>query len=150
MKRLLALLLMSVLLVGCSDQAAKPVEKEIKEVSNAKEIKEEKEESKLQSIKDELSKDFEVGDNEVLAYEMVKANGGIKFTVDDELLELYEYDLNNLTEEQEQLVKQAENGSIDMDGFNIPCYYKDGIMALRLDEHSKAAAIKEKLNNILN
>lgn len=160
MKRLIPILLVAVLLVvsGCSkesgqvnnisqvpvtnNQAEQNQEKEIEQTEN-KEAK-----SSLEGLKQSF-KDagFKVGENEVVAYEMVSATNGMKFMLDDELVEIYEYDLDNLTDEAKDIVDQAENGSIEFSGFNIPVVYKDGLMLVRHDEHSQGEKIVEVFNN---
>lgn len=90
---------------------------------------------------------FEIGENELIAYDMIHATNGMKFTLDGELIEIYEYDLDNLTPEAQDTVQQAEAGSISFSGFNVPVVCKDGLMLVRHDEHSQGDKIVEAFNN---
>lgn len=102
----------------------------------------------VEDFKEQLVKEgFTVGDNQLIAYEMVNANNGIKFELDGELIEVYEFDLNKLSNEAKETTKQAEQGSISMSGFNVPVKYNKGIMIARLDEHSQADKLIEILNS---
>jgi len=90
---------------------------------------------------------FEVGENEVLAFEMLHASAGMKFTLDGELIEIYEYDMANLSDEASDIVEQAKKGSIDFMGFNVPAKFKDGLMMTRHNEHSQGEKIIEVFEN---
>lgn len=105
--------------------------------------------NRLDKFKEKLkSEGFEVGENEVIAYDMIGANNGYKFKVDGELVEIYEYDKNNLSEDGKVKVQQAENGSIDFGGMNIPVKYNNYLVLVRMDEHSKADKIIEVFNSL--
>ncbi len=106
------------------------------------------EKPKLESLKQAYKDEgFEVGDNETLAYEMLNAKAGIKFKLNGELIELYEYDTNNLVGDAAETVEQAKSGSVSMSGFNIPVVYKDGLMIARHDEHSKKDEVLKVFND---
>lgn len=170
MKRIVIIILSLVLLMsttGCGGKGSAEPETETERVSAAVEPKDEpkvepKDEPKevkkkekevvktgrsLEGLKDTFKDSgFELGENELIAFEMLEATNGMKFTLDDELIEIYEYNLGNLTDEAKEVVRQAETGSVEMSGFIIPVEYKDGLMITRQDEHSQ----KEKILDIFN
>lgn len=145
-KRIASILLSAMLvftLVGCDSN-----NKSSKEDQGTKQTATEKQ-SKLDKFKQELkSKGHDVGENEVIAYEMLGANNGYKFKVDGELIEIYEYDKDKLSEEGKKYVEQAKNGSVSMQGMNFPVKYNDYLMLARIDEHSKANEIIEVFNSL--
>ncbi len=105
--------------------------------------------SKLDEFKEKLKENgFEVGENEAIAYDMVGANNGYKFKVDGELVEIYEYDKDNLSEEGKNKVQEAQNGSISFSGVNIPVKYNNYLVLARMDEHSNANEIIEVFNSL--
>lgn len=114
--------------------------------------KEENQENKgniLDQIKDKFKKaGFEIGDNEMIAFDIVHANNGYKFEVDGELIEIYEYDLDNLSEEAKDMVNQAKEGSVEIFGINSSCVWNEkGILMFRADEHSQQDKIIEIFKN---
>jgi ribosomal protein S19 len=90
---------------------------------------------------------FTVGNSESVAYEMLGAKDGVKFNLDNELIEIYEYDMANLSEDIKILIEQAKKGNVNLFGFNIPVKFNDGLILVRYDEHSKANKIVEVFNN---
>ncbi|BDR80712.1 hypothetical protein N072000002_09680 [Clostridium tetani] len=90
---------------------------------------------------------FKVSENEPVAFQMVGASNGYKFKVDDELIEIYEYDMKNLNEDGKKYVEQAKKGQISILGFNVPVKLKNNLMLIRYDEHSKKDKILEVFNN---
>jgi hypothetical protein len=71
----------------------------------------------------------------------------VKFNLDNELIEVYEYDMANLSEDIKILIEQAKKGNVNLFGFNIPVKFNDGLILVRYDEHSKANKIVEVFNN---
>jgi len=71
----------------------------------------------------------------------------MKFTLDGEPIEIYEYDMDNLSDEAREIVEQAKQGSINFSGFNIPVKFKDGLMLIRFNEHSQGEKIVEIFNS---
>jgi hypothetical protein len=90
---------------------------------------------------------FNVGENEVVAFETLKAKDGIKFKLDNELIEIYEYDMNNLENDVKRLLDQAKKGNVNLLGFSIPVKFNDGLVLVRYAEHSKTKKIVEVFNN---
>ncbi len=90
---------------------------------------------------------FDVGENKVIAFEMLYADKGMKFEIDGELIEIYEYDMSNLSDEANDIVEQAKSGSINFSGFNVPVKFKNGLMLVRYDEHSKGEEIVKVFEN---
>lgn len=144
MKKILSILLVGILSFGLV--ACNKTEGDTKEVGNS--TKQEEKKSKLDSIKDSYKKaGFEVGENETIAFQMVGANNGYKFKLDGELIEIYEYDSKNLSEEGKKISEQAKKGSISFSGFNSPVKFNDGLMIMRYGEHSKKDKVLEVFNN---
>ncbi|KNF08572.1 hypothetical protein CLPU_6c00580 [Gottschalkia purinilytica] len=150
MKKLIIVMFSVILIIGVSGCS--------KNTNTTKDIKEEKQEvnqvqedkgNLLDQLKDEFKKaGFEIGSNEVVAFDMVNAKNGYKFKVDGELIEIYEYDLNNLSDEAKKSVEQAKKGTVNMSGFNLPCVWNEkGIAMFRVEEHSQKDKIVEIFNN---
>ncbi|WP_338630668.1 hypothetical protein [Clostridium baratii] len=146
MKKILLVLMSCVLgisvLIGCT-----------KKQDTETKTKETLEENKLQGspidrLKEEFKKaGFKIGDNEMLAYDMIGATSGEKFKVNDQLIEVYYYDSSKLTEDGKKYLKEAETGSINFSGINIPVKYnKTGLVLARHDEHKE----QEKIVKIFN
>lgn len=94
--------------------------------------------NRLDSLKKAFSDSgLKVGDNEVVAYQMLGANNGYKFKIDGGLIEIYEYDLSNLATDGKSFIDQAKKGSVSISGFNVPVKYNNGLMIDRYDEHSE-------------
>ena len=130
-------------LVGCSsnNETSKSQNNNVESSQSSK--------NKLDEFKEKLKAEgFEVGENEVVAYDMIGANNGYKFKVDGELVEIYEYDKNNLSEDGKVKVQEAENGSIDFGGMNLPVKYNNYLVLVRMDEHRKANEIIEVFNSL--
>lgn len=158
-KVILGLLVMTVMgtigLIGCgqNDKASSESTKvdskaetkvEAKKEETKPEEKKKEDKSKLDGLKEAYKEaGFTIGDNEQVAFEMLGAKSGYKFKVDNELIEIYEYDMNNLTEDAKKYVEQAKKGSITLSGFNVPVKFKDGLMLTRHNEHSKKDKIVE-------
>lgn len=153
-KKVLSLILsvgMSVSLVACGSKEEAPKEVNSKQVetqpaqqANTNEVKK----NKLDSLKEEFKKaGFEVGENQTIAFEIINATNGYKFTLNGQLIEIYEYDQSKLSEEGKKTTEQAKKGSISMSGFNVPVKYKDGIMLIRYDEHKDKDKILEVFNS---
>ncbi|MEG0297434.1 MAG: hypothetical protein RR620_12015 [Clostridium sp.] len=145
MKKILSLLIclmLSLTVVSCGDN-----KEEVKEPE--KEPVVEQPVSKVDKFKNTLKeKGYEVGEDELLAFEMVGANNGYKFKVDGELIEIYEYDEANLSEEGKGFIEQGKNGSISLSGFNVPVKYNNFLMLGRADKHSKGTEIIEIFNSL--
>ncbi|MGL5330159.1 MAG: hypothetical protein ACRDD7_12890 [Peptostreptococcaceae bacterium] len=146
MKKILALILVGALsfgVIGCG--ADKKPETENKENTSTESKKEEVKLSKIDKFKNYLKdKGFKVEDNEVLAFDMMKANDGAKFKVDGQLIEIYTYDKDKLIDGAQEMLDAAVNGSVNMSGFNIPVVYNNYAMLGRVNEHSK----KDEIINI--
>lgn len=149
-KRLLALLLSIVVIgsvfVGCGekkDQAKEP-QQQGQEQDNEKEEK-----NPIDSLKKSFEKaGFKIGDNETLAYDMIGATAGEKFKLNDQLIEVYYYDNNKLNDEGKKYLKEAEKGSINFSGLNLPVKYnKKGLVLARFDEHKDKDKILEVFNS---
>ena len=144
--KIIAMLLSSLLvfvLVGCGSSDKDNVNKDNTQLT------EEVSKNKLDEFKEALkSKGYEVGDNEVVAYEMVGATNGYKFKVDGELIEIYEYDPSKLTDEGKEKLEEAKNGSINMSGISIPVKYNNNLVLVRSDEHSKGKEILDIFNSL--
>lgn len=153
MKKILTFILGMALLglVGCSSKqpvdtnAQQPTQQTgSKEVEKSSEVKK----NKLDSLKESFEKaGFKVGENQIIAFELINATNGYKFTLNDELIEIYQYDKDKLTEAGKKTVEEAKNGSISMDGFTIPVKYNDGILITRHNEHKDKDKILEVFNN---
>jgi len=155
MKKLIPILLMVLLVVsGCGKEGgptnnSQPAANQV-EQDQEKEVEQTNSEAKsrLEGLKQSFEDaGFKVGENEILAFEMMHASNGLKFKLDDELIEIYEYDLDNLTDEAKNIVNQAKEGSVEFSGFNVPVVYKGGLILVRHDEHSQGEKIKEIFNN---
>ena len=90
---------------------------------------------------------FTVGNNEPVAYEMLSAKDGMKFKLDNELIEIYEYDMSNLSVDVKSMIDQAKQGNVNLLGFNIPVKFNAGLILVRYNEHSQADKIVEVFNN---
>ena len=90
---------------------------------------------------------FTVGDNEIVAYDMLYAKDGLKFKINNELIEIYEYDTANLSADASSIVDQAKQGSVNFLGFNMPVTYNNGLMLVRYDDHSQGDKIVELFNS---
>lgn len=144
---LLMVIVLTLISVGCNEKDIAKESIETQKEQGVREILVKETERSLQGLKDLFKEEgFEVGENEVLAFQMLNAGGGIKFKLGSELIEIYEYDLGNLSDEAKITVDQAEKGSVDMSGFNIPVVYKEGFMIARYEDHSQ----KEKILEIFN
>lgn len=149
-KILLVIMLILLVMGGCG---SKTTEDKANPQQQTNETSEQaSEETKIVSRLDELKQKFaeagfEVGENQMVAYEMIYAKDGRKFTLDGELIEIYEYDLDNLSEEAKEVIEQAKQGSVNISGFNVPVIYKDGLMLMRHDEHSQGEKIIEIFKN---
>ena len=148
-KYLLLFSALFLILTGCSQDEEEPIEEDEEEIVEEEPIEEDEEEQRtLEGLKNEfINEEFEVGDNEEIAYAMVNADKGMKFELDGELIEIYKYNIDDLSDEAEETVEQAKKGSIDMSGFNIPVKYNDGIMLVRYDDHSQEEKIIKVFNN---
>lgn len=150
MKKLFILLLiLAVFLAGCqSTQEQGTINENNEPIAQEQQSEQKEQKSRLEMLK-QAFKDagFEVGENELLAYEMLHAKNGMKFTLDGEPIEIYEYDMDNLSDEAREIVEQAKQGSINFSGFNIPVKFKDGLMLIRFDEHSQGEKIVEIFNS---
>lgn len=143
MKKIVSILVLLTLLLGATIGCTKKEEAK----QNVPEKKQEEVKPNLDRLKEEFKKEgLEVGDNENVAFDMLGANNGYKFKLNGELIEIYEYNLNALSENGNKFVEQAKNGSVTMSGFNIPVKYNDGIMITRYDEHKD----KDKILEIFN
>ena len=89
---------------------------------------------------------FTVGNNEPVAFEMLNAKDGMKFNLDNELIEIYEYDMSNLSVDVKSMIDQAKKGNVNLLGFNIPVKFNAGLI-VRYDGHSQADKIVEVFNN---
>ena len=150
-KRVIAVILSSLLvfaLVGCGSNDKESANKDnlqSTEVESTNEVNK----SRLDKFKEELkAKGYEVGDNEIVAYEMVGATNGYKFKVDGEPIEIYEYDESKLTDDGKQKLEEAKKGSINMSGINMPVKYNNNLVLIRSDEHSKGNEILEIFNSL--
>lgn len=145
-KKIIAMLLSSLLvfaLVGCGSSDKDNVNKDNIQLT------EEVSKNKLDGFKEALKdKGYEVGDNEVVAYEIIGATNGYKFKVDGELIEIYEYDSSKLTDDGKGKLEEAKNGSINMSGISIPVKYNNNLVLVRSDEHSKGKEILDIFNSL--
>lgn len=145
-KKIIAVALSSLLvfaLVGCGSSNKDDVNKDNTQLT------EEASKNKLDEFKEALkAKGYEVGDNEVVAYEMLGATNGYKFNVDGELIEIYEYDPSKLTDDGKEKLEEAKKGSINMSGISIPVKYNNNLVLARSDEHSKGEEILEIFNSL--
>lgn len=115
------------------------------ETVNNIEIKEYK---TLKGLKQEfINAGFETSDNQVLVQEVPYADDGMMFELDGEFIEIYKFDLYNLSNEANSVIKQAKEGSVYLSGLNKPAYYNNGIIILRFDVHSQEEKIVEIFNN---
>lgn len=145
----LLLLLSMTIVIGLSGCGNKPVNTEKdadtnKEQQNPVVAEQEKEGpvSRLDGLKQSFKDEgFNVGENEIIAFEIINASNGMKFTLDDELIEIYEYDMANLSDEAKVTVEQAQEGYIDLSGIKLPVKFKDGLLLARHDEHSQGEKI---------
>lgn len=62
---------------------------------------------------------------------MVGVTSRQKFKVNDEVIEVYYYDENELTEEGKKLFEQAKKGNINISGVNLLVIYKDNFALAR-------------------
>lgn len=145
-KKIIAMLLSSLLvfaLVGCGSSDKDNINKDNTQFTEGVS------KNKLDEFKETLkAKGHEVGDNEVVAYEMIGATNGYKFKVDGELIEIYEYDSSKLTDEGKEKLEEAKNGSINMSGISIPVKYNNNLVLVRSDEHSKGKEILDIFNSL--
>ena len=145
-KILIVLLVVSMIaLVGCQGDPAVNDQENVEQSSvNTDDVSPT---SRLDGLKEAFAEaGFKVGDNEIVAFEMLYADSGMKFTLDGELIEIYEYDMSSLSDEAKAVVDQAKGGSVDFSGFNIPVKFKEGIMLVRYDEHSQGEKIVDVFN----
>lgn len=94
-----------------------------------------------------LDNGFEVGENQPIAYEMLGATSGEKFTLDGELIEIYYYDELKLNDESRKLYEQAKLGNVDMSGINIHVIFKNNFALCRAEEHKEKDKILEVFNS---
>lgn len=132
MKKILSAIIISMsmlfLLAGCGNSKAKDVT--------------------IDSIKQSfVDAGMTVGENKEVMYQMIGANNGIKFDINDDIVELYFYDDKNLLENGKKYVKQAKEGEVSLMGGNVPVLYKDGFMLLNYDDHKDKDKIVETFNN---
>lgn len=157
MKKILTILTLglALFLVGCSSNkpeeikpvVSAPVEAEAEEETKVEEVKKDP----LDALKEEFkNKGFEVGENEIIAFEMMGATNGNKYKINGELIEVYTYDESKLTTEGKKQFEQAKNGSISMSGFNIEVSYINGFVLTRLSEHKDKDKIIEVVKNFKN
>lgn len=139
MRKIVSILLCCLLIfsvVGCNEKTNTDKKEDVKI-------------NKLDKFKNTLKeKGYTVGENETLAFQMVGATNGYKFKVDGNLIEIYEYDEKNLSEEGKKFIEQAKNGSINLSGFNVPVKYNNYLMLSRVNEHPKGKEIVEIFNGI--
>lgn len=157
MKKLVMLVMVVVLLTGCGNtkeqdtpaqqvqtenaQKEEVTEKEEKQPERGSKEEEIPAENKLEQLKEAFEEaGFEVGENQMVAFEMVGATNGYKFTLDEELVEIYEYTEDN------EFHEQAKNGSINLSGFNVPIIYNNKIAMARAEEHSQVDKVVEVFN----
>ena len=151
MKKIFALLALVVFLVGLAGCQGKQEPGAANDSIQAGQVAQGQTEGQILSRLNNLKRAFKdagfvVGENEILAYDMLHADAGMKFTLDEELVEVYEYDMSNLSDDASAMVEQAQGGSINFSGFNVPVKFKDGLMLVRYDEHSQG----EKITKIFN
>ena len=152
MKRLFALLALAVFLVGLvgcqGKQESGATNNPVQVGQPTQDQSEQQTQSRLSTLK-QAFKDagFVVGENEILAYDMLHADAGAKFTLDEELVEVYEYDMSNLSDAASAMVEQAQEGSINFSGFNVPVKFKDGLMLVRYGEHSQVERVVDVFNS---
>jgi len=89
---------------------------------------------------------FKVGENKEAAFNMINATNGFKFAIDDETIEVYEYDKSKVTDEGKKTVEQAKKGSISLGGLSLPVKYNNGIVLIRYDKHKEQEKILEVFN----
>ncbi|WP_454053312.1 hypothetical protein [Clostridium sp. Marseille-Q7071] len=132
MKKILSAIIISMamlfLLVGCGNSKAKDVT--------------------IDSIKQSFADaGMTIGENKEVMYQMIGANNGIKFDINDDTVELYFYDSKNLLENGKEYTKQAKEGEVSLMGKNMQVLYKDGFMLLNYDDHKDKDKIVETFNN---
>ncbi|MFX0550116.1 hypothetical protein ACOAKC_12410 [Hathewaya histolytica] len=173
MKKLLSLVLTGAIVfsfTGCENmqKAKNETEKQTKNIGNQTEKQSEKvgeqvqEKSKnvgeqvkkqtenilgINSLKDLFrGAGFEVGEHEKIPAEKLGANNAHKVKVDNETIEVYEFDMKKLSAEGKRVTDEAKSGFVNISGTRTPVKYKDGIMLVGVDKHTK----KEKISEIFN
>ncbi|MFR1708913.1 MAG: hypothetical protein ACLSV2_08435 [Clostridium sp.] len=133
MKKILSTILISMsilfLLVGCGSSKAKDVT--------------------IDSIKQSFADaGMTVGENKEVMFQMIGANNGVKFDINEETVELYYYDSKNLSDDGKEYVKQAKEGSVSILGMSSkPALYKDGFMLINYENHKDKDKIVETFNS---
>jgi hypothetical protein len=144
MKKLLILatmmLAMFFLLLGCSNDQSKNDSGTATDVPTANTSEEQggNQTSKgLEGIVDTFKEaGMTVGDYQTIAFDMIGAKDGRKFELNGSLIEIYEFDPNNLTEDGKKIYDSAtNNGTFEMSGFQVPCVMNGNYMLVRADEH---------------
>lgn len=135
-------------LIGC--QNSKTTRDDTKEDIKQEQIEKEKSQyiNPLDNLKKELvNSGLAIGENQMLAFSMVGATNGYKFDVNGKSIEIYYYDVKNLSKEQKQFYDQAQNGSMSVNGFNFPVVFKNNLVLVIPDGHPQKDKILEVFNN---
>jgi uncharacterized protein YcfL len=109
MKKILLLMLSLLILVGCSNQqVSNQTSKEIKKELSIDNI--------IQAIKDN---GYTVGEKESMFAQMIGADEGYKFAVDDKQIEVYRYDIKTPDEKKQESIKEIKNtGYVTVQGLD--------------------------------
>lgn len=152
MKKILSILmvgLLSIGLVACfskEDTARRGEDHNKSEVESIRKLdtRNEGKREPIEAFKEELKKNgLTIGENSEGFNDMVGATSRQKFKVNDEVIEVYYYDENELTEQGKKLFEQAQRGNINISEVNLSVIYKDNFALARISEHKNKDKILE-------
>lgn len=89
---------------------------------------------------------FAIGANEKIPFENLGAKNGYRVKVDNDVIDVYEFDMNNLSAEGKKVTDEAKKGTVNISGTRTPVKFKNGIMLVGVDKHTN----KEKISEIFD
>lgn len=158
MKKVILLFLISlaVVSVGCSNEASnEEIKEQITDASNDEFIiyVDENPASRLGKLKQAFKEaGVEVGRNERVAFSMIHAKDAMRFKVGTkeypDYVEIYEYDMDSLSDEAKEIVKTAKEGYIEFASYN-EVKFKNGLMLvfISFDGENEKDKIYEVFDN---